>query len=519
MNGADSLCDTLLVNDIDVCFANPGTSEMHFVAALDRKPRMRCVLGLFEGVVTGAADGYARMADKPAATLLHLGPGLGNGLANLHNARRARTPMVNVVGDHATYHVQYDAPLTSDGEAVARPMSHWVGRIEDAASVAARTGEAIRAARQAPGNVATLFLPANAAWTDLPENTPAPSPVAVEGPSRPDGDAIRAAAAAIRSGEKTMLLLGGTALRGRALAAAGRIAQATGVRLASETSNRRIERGLGRTPVDRLPYPVDQALAFLADVRNLVLVGARSPVAFFAYPGKPSLLAPEGCHAVTLATQEQDLAHALEWLAEELGIKSDAPQLAAAGWREPLPTSGKLTSAAINQITMRHLPENAILVDESITQGREIGLHNVNAAPHDWLQLTGGAIGIGLPMATGAAVACPDRKVVTMQADGSGMYTVQALWTQARERLDCLTIIYANNSYQTLHGEMRNVGVQEPGRNAQRMLDLVDPSLDWVSLARGMGVEAVRVDSVEGFTQALQAGLKHKGPFLIEAAI
>lgn len=324
MNGADSLCDTLLVNDIDVCFANPGTSEMHFVAALDRKPRMRCVLGLFEGVVTGAADGYARMADKPAATLLHLGPGLGNGLANLHNARRARTPMVNVVGDHATYHVQYDAPLTSDGEAVARPMSHWVGRIEDAASVAARTGEAIRAARQAPGNVATLFLPANAAWTDLPENTPAPSPVAVEGPSRPDGDAIRAAAAAIRSGEKTMLLLGGTALRGRALAAAGRIAQATGVRLASETSNRRIERGLGRTPVDRLPYPVDQALAFLADVRNLVLVGARSPVAFFAYPGKPSLLAPEGCHAVTLATQEQDLAHALEWLAEELGIKSDA---------------------------------------------------------------------------------------------------------------------------------------------------------------------------------------------------
>lgn len=520
MNGADSLCDTLLANDIDVCFANPGTSEMHFVAALDRKPRMRCVLGLFEGVVTGAADGYARMADKPAATLLHLGPGLGNGLANLHNAKRARTPMVNVVGDHATYHVQYDAPLTSDGEAVARPMSHWVGRIEDAASVSARTAEAVRIARQAPGNVTTLFLPANAAWTDLPDDTPAPVAVSFDGPGAPSGDAIRAAAAAIRSGEKTLLLLGGTALRGRALAAAGRIAQATGARLASETSNRRIERGVGRTPVPRLPYPVDQALEFLKDVRHLILVGARSPVAFFAYPGKPSLLAPEGCNAIKLGGQEQDLDQALEWLAEELGIRADAPQLAPAGWgSEPVPASGKLTSAALNLITMRHLPENAIVVDESITQGREIGLHNVNAAPHTWLQLTGGAIGIGLPMATGAAVACPDRKVVTMQADGSGMYTVQALWTQARERLNCLTIIYANNSYQTLHGEMRNVGVQEPGRNAQRMLDLADPNLDWVSIARGMGVEAVRVDTVEAFTQALQAGLKHQGPFLIEAAI
>lgn len=222
---------------------------------------------------------------------------------------------------------------------------------------------------------------------------------------------------------------------------------------------------------------------------------------------------------VALATQEQDLEQALEWLAEELGIKPDAPRLAAPGWHEPLPASGALTSAAINLITMHHLPDNTILVDESITQGREIGVHNVNSAPHDWLQLTGGAIGIGLPMATGAAIACPDRKVVTMQADGSGMYTLQALWTQARERLDCLTIIYANNSYQTLHGEMRNVGVQEPGRNAQRMLDLVDPSLDWVSLARGMGVDAVRVDTIEGFTQALLAGLNHKGPFVIAAQI
>lgn len=519
MNGADSLCDTLLANDIDVCFANPGTSEMHFVAALDRKPRMRCVLGLFEGVVTGAADGYARMADKPAATLLHLGPGLGNGLANLHNARRARTPMVNVVGDHATYHVQYDAPLTSDAEGVARPMSHWVDRIADAASVARQTGEAIRVARSAPGNVTTLILPADAAWTDLPDNTPAPTPVQPDAPKPVAAEAVRAAADAIRSGQSTTLLLGGTALRGRALAAAGRIAQAFGVRLVSETSNRRIERGITRAPVTRLPYPVDQAVAFLKDVKHLIMVGSRSPVAFFAYPGKPSLLAPESANQLVLAAIDQDLTQALEWLAEELGLKSDAPGLIAKPLTDGPPTSGKLTGAAINRVVASLIPDNAILVDESITQGREFGNFSEVSAPHDLLQLTGGAIGIGLPMAAGAAVACPDRKVITLQADGSGMYTVQALWTQARESLDCLTVVYANRTYATLHGEMKNVGVQEPGVNARRMLDLDQPELDWVSLARGLGVEAVRVDSIEAFTSAVQAGLARKGPFLIEALI
>ena len=327
MNGADSLCDTLLANDVDVCFANPGTSEMHFVAALDRKPKMRCVLGLFEGVVTGAADGYARMADKPAATLLHLGPGLGNGLANLHNAKRARTPMVNIVGDHATYHVQYDAPLTSDVEGVARPMSHWVKRSLTAQAMSAYAAEAIAVARRKPGNIATLILPADTAWTELPADTPAPVKVTDAAVPHTSIDAVRAAAQAIRSGEVTTLMLGGAALRDRALNAAGRIARATGVRLLSETSNRRIERGGARTPVDRLPYPIDLAVAKLKDVRHLVLAGAKAPVGFFAYPGKPSLLAPPDCQQVVLATGEQDLAHALEWLADELGIAADAPRL------------------------------------------------------------------------------------------------------------------------------------------------------------------------------------------------
>jgi len=519
MNGADSLCDTLLANDVDVCFANPGTSEMHFVAALDRKPRMRCVLGLFEGVVTGAADGYARMADKPAATLLHLGPGLGNGLANLHNAKRARTPMVNVVGDHATYHVQYDAPLTSDVEGVARPMSHWVRRTQAAGDLAADAAEAVRVARQAPGNIATLILPADAAWGELPADTPAPPVAQLAASPRTTQEAVRAAAQAIRAGQGAALMLGGMALREPALAVAGRIARATGVRLLSPTSNRRTERGINRTPVTRVPYPVDQAVALLKDVRQLVLVGASAPVAFFAYPGKPSLLAPQEHAPIVLATPEQDLLQALQWLADELGIAASAPGLLPAAAPADMPRSGALTGAAVNIITARLLPENAIVCDESVTQGREFPAISVTSAPHDWLQLTGGAIGIGLPLAAGAAVACPDRKVITLQADGSGMYTVQALWTQAREQLDCLTVILANRSYATLHGEMKNVGVQEPGRNARRMLDLQEPSLDWVSLAAGMGVEAVRVDTVEAFTKAMQAGLARKGPYLIEALI
>lgn len=519
MNGADSLCDTLLANDVDVCFANPGTSEMHFVAALDRKPRMRCVLGLFEGVVTGAADGYARMADKPAATLLHLGPGLGNGLANLHNAKKARTPMINVVGDHATYHAQYDAPLSSDVEGVASPMSHWVRRTHAAADLAADAAEAVRVARQAPGNIATLILPADAAWGELPAGTPAAPVVPPAAPPQTTHDAVRAAAQAIRAGEGVALMLGGMALREPALRVAGRIARATGVRLLSATSNGRTERGINRTPVTRVPYPVDQAVAMLKDVRQLILVGGVEPVAFFAYPGKPSLVAPQDNAPIELAAPEHDLLHALQWLADELGIAPDAPGLAPVASPVDMPRSGALTGSAINIITARLLPENAIVCDESITQGREFPLISATSAPHDWLQLTGGAIGIGLPLATGAAVACPDRKVITLQADGSGMYTVQALWTQAREQLDCLTIIFANRSYATLHGEMKNVGVEQPGRNAKRMLDLHEPCLDWVSLARGMGVEAVRVDTVEGYTKALQAGLARKGPFLIEALI
>ncbi len=517
MNGADSLCTTLLDNGVDVCFANPGTSEMHFVAALDRQPRMRCVLGVFEGVVTGAADGYARMTGKPAATLLHTGPGLANGLANLHNARRARSPIVNVVGDHASYHLALDAPLTSDIDSLARPMSHWVRRTASPDTVARDTADAIGAARH--GHVATLILPADSAWGDAkPRERKATAPAAH--PGLPAPAEITRAAKALRNGLKTTLMLGFGALTEAGLASAGRIAQATGARLLAATSNPRMARGVGRVPIERLPYPVDAAIAKLSEVEQLILVGPSDPVGFFAYPGKPGRLAPEDCDVMALATADHALEDTLHALAEALGLRADAPTGATTALQvPPMPGAGRLTVQTANAVVARLLPDNAIVVDESVTSGASFFPLAQGAAPHDHLQLTGGAIGLGLPMATGAAVAAPERRVVSLQADGSGLYTVQALWTQARERLNVVTVVYANHAYNILRGEMAQVGGGEPGENARRLLMLDEPRVDWVSVARGFGVQAERADTVERFADILAAALAGNGPFLIEADI
>lgn len=514
--GADALCDTLLAAGVDTCFANPGTSEMHFVAALDRKPAMRCVLGLFEGVVTGAADGYARMAGKPAATLLHTGPGLANGLANLHNARRAHTPMINVVGDHAGYHVALDAPLTSDIDSLARPMSNWVRRVSHG-TVSRDTADAIAAARGEPGGIATLILPADVAWG--PSDAALVTPAAPRR-SRVPAAAVEAAARALRSGRKALLLLGDSALLAEPLEAAGRIAEATGARLMAEQSNRRIARGAGRVDIPCRPYPVDLALKAVEGVEVMILVGARAPVAFFAYPGKPGSLVPPGCEVLTLAEPGQDMQEALEAVSSALSLPASARAKLSPFAPPPLPQDdGALTPSTIAQAVGALLPEGAVIINEAITSGAEIAPLTATAAPHDMLALTGGAIGDGLPMATGAAIGAPGRKVIAMQADGSGMYTVQALGTQARERLNIVNIIYANREYAILRGELANVGAGAPGVNATRMLDLGNPDIDWVKLAAGMGVEGVRVATPKAFGAALRAALSQEGPFLIEAVI
>src|SRR5215469_10539096 len=513
MNGAQALIRTLAGCGVEVCFANPGTSEMHLVAALDAVPQMRGVLCLSEGAVTGAADGYGRMTGRPAAALLHLGPGLGNGLANLHNARRAATPLLTLVGDHATYHKRLDAPLESDIDSLARSVSVWVRRSLRAADVAPDAAEAIAAACAPPGGVATLILPADVSWTEggepaLPLTRRPPSPV-------PD-EVTRSAADALRTGQPCVILLGGTGMRLPALQAASRIAAATGARLIGETFPARHERGAGIPNVERLAYLAEFAAEQLDGARHLILAGARSPVSFFAYPGKPGSLVPDGCQVHVLAEPGDDVAGALASLAD---LVADGFAPASQPAARPALPGGELTAQTAAAVIGALLPEGAIVSDEAVTSGLFLPTATAGAPAHDWLTLTGGAIGQGLPLAIGAAIACPRRPVIALEADGSAMYTISALWTHAREQLDITTVIFSNRSYAILAMELDRVGAAAAGSAAHSMLDLSRPPLDFTALAAGMGVPASRATTAEEFADQLSKALAEPGPHLIEALI
>jgi acetolactate synthase-1/2/3 large subunit len=515
MNGAESLLRTAVAAGVEVCFANPGTTELPLVAALDRVGDLRVVLGLFEGVCTGAADGYARMTGRPALTLLHLGPGLANGLANLHGARRAGSPVVNLVGEHATWHRPHDPPLTSDIPSLAAPMSGWVRTGSSSSTLAADGADAIVAA--AAGRVATLIVPTDCQWGPggepaTPHPAPAPEPV-------PD-DAVRRAAKALTSaGPAALLLLGGAALSEAGLRAAARIAAATGARLLTETLLARAEWGRGLPNPARLPYLPEQARAMLDEVAELVLVGARAPVTFFGYPGEPSSTVPEGAVVSVLAAAPQDAPQdavgALERLADLLG----APAVTAPVLPDPVPPSGELTPDTLAAAVAACQPEGAIVVDEGLTSSQSYFSQAASAPRHTYLGHVGGAIGQGLPVAVGAAVAFPDRPVIALQADGSGMYTLQALWTNAREGLDVTTVVCANRSYRILQLEFARTGEGRLGPAAASLLDLGNPEIDWVRLAEGSGVPARRVTTADELVSALHSALAEAGPHLLEAVL
>lgn len=514
MNGAESLIRSLVNSGVDVCFGNPGTSEMHFVAALDSVPQMRGVLGLHETVVTGAADGYGRMAGRPAATLLHLGPGMANGAANLHNAKRAATPVVNIIGDHAASHKGLDAPLESDIEAIvgwASNWSHYTKTTEQAGSDAAA---AVAAALTPPGQVATLMLPADLSWMDggVPAQPIAPPPRAKAGYS-----VVADAAAALESGEPAVILLGGRqALAEPGLRAAARIAGARGAKLMAETFPARLERGAGLPEVERLGYLSEMMEFQLTGVRHMILVGARSPVSFFAYPGKVSELVPEGCAIYELAGAGDDALDALERVAQRI----DAPiDVAVAPAHRPDLPSGELSVQSMADVIGALLPEGAIVSDESNTSGIMLPAATAGAPRHDWLTLTGGAIGQGLPLATGAAVACPDRPVISLQADGSAIYSISALWTQARERLDVTTVILNNSAYAILRLELQRVGADTGGQKAAEWLDLSKPDMDFVAIATGMGVPATKATTAQELAEQFKLALAEPGPHLIDAVI
>ncbi|NDG34964.1 MAG: acetolactate synthase large subunit, partial [Betaproteobacteria bacterium] len=492
MIGADALTHSLIENGVELCITNPGTSEMHFVSALDRIRGLRCVLGLFEGVVTGAADGYYRLKGKPAATLLHLGPGLGNGIANLHNARKARSGIVNVVGEHALHHIAHDAPLTSDIEGIARPVSHWVRTSKNAGEVGADGAEAIRVSRSKAGQIATLILPADTAWSEgaVPARSAEPEPR-----TRVEAARIEAAAAMLRE-PNCLVLLGGVAVREPALALAGKVAGKTGCTLMAEFNNARLERGAGRVDLPRVPYVVEQAIKLLAPYRHVILIGAKTPVAFFGYPDKPSVLLNPQAQVLELATVDDDLLAVLQDLVQ--ACKASQAPLAQVAERSALGQAyGALNPESIAQVLSVCIPEQGIVIDEAVTTGRQFSATTRGALPHCWLNSMGGSIGFGMPNAIGAAIACPDRAVICLEGDGSAMYTEQSLWTMAREQLAITVVIFANRSYAILRGEFNAVGAGLPGQRAIDMLSLDRPVLDWVSIAQGHGLKAERVSEAE----------------------
>ena len=513
MNGAESLVHTLLKSGIDTCFANPGTSEMHFVGALDRIPGMRCVLGLQENVVTGMADGYYRIARKPACTLLHCGPGLANGMGNLHNARRARAGIVNIVGDQATYHRPFDAPLTADTEGMARTVSAWVRTSTDAAEVGRDAAAAVQAASAISGQIATLILPADASWN---AGGVVAEPLAVPAPPPIDPHAVETVSRVLRSSKNVLILLADQATLAPSQALAWRIAHATGAELLASYSNAHMARGQGRLKLERVPYGADAAIEALSRYEHIVLVNAKPPVGFFAYPGKPSIHHPSHAQIHVLSRFDQDSDAALQALVDALGapevaIPDPGPRPEAAG--------GAPTQEGLAQTLAAVMPENSIVSNESISFGRDFYKLTHAAPAHDWLNLGGGAIGDGLPVSTGAAVAgCGERRVISLQADGSAMYSLQSLWTQAREKLPCTTILLNNRKYNILIGEYKNVGAV-PGPTAMGMLDLSNPDRDWVRLANGMGVEAARATTLEECADLMRQSFRQHAPFLIDLMI
>lgn len=514
MNGAESMLQTLINNGVEVCFTNPGTSEMHMVAAIGKTEGMRPILSLFEGVCTGAADGYGRMAGKPACTLLHLGPGLSNGSANLHNARKANSPVLNLIGDHATYHKQYDAPLNSDIISLAQPISHWVRTSADAASLPLDAAEAVVAANVRPGCISTLIVPANAAWDESVDPIGKKPLQAV--PKAADA-AVKRSAEILTNGKPALILMGHLGLSEKGLNLADQIAQKTGARVFCDTFVSRLPRGEGRPQVERMGYFAEQALEQIGDVEQYIMVGTKAPVAFFAYPGKASTFYKEGSTLHTLADVNEDAEDALQKLVDELDAGSMTPRhvaLSKAG-----AGSGDLSPRTVGLAFAEYLPTDAIVVDEGATAGGGCYPASSGAEPHDWLSLTGGSIGFGLPTAIGCAVACPDRKVVCIHGDGGAMYTIQSLWTMARENLDICIVILANRKYQILQIELARVGAQSMNKKTLDMLDIGNPDLDFVKIAEGMGVSASRATTAEGFNKLYAAAMSERGPKLIEAMV
>jgi len=515
VDGARALMRTLADSDIDTLFTNPGTSELHLVEAAEATPGLRSVLALFEGTVTGAADGFGRIAGRPAATLLHLGPGQANGWANLHNARRAGTPIVSVVGDQATFHQRNDPPLMSDIAAVAKAVHSRVASPLAAGEVSAAARAAVADACSTPGRISTVVMPADVSWS--PTDVMAPA-LPARPPTTVADQRIREIAERVRTGgNRVAMLLGGQACHAAGLLATSRIAAAAGIRVFLDVYTPRLEHGAGLPEFPRLGFYPVQAMRQLEGVTDLITVGTRAPVAFFAYLNQPALTTPDGAANLTLADVHEDAITALEDLADLLAATVKprvnvplAPELPA----------GPLSLDTWPQVVGALLPDNAIVCDESVSSGAGLLAATAGAPRHDVLSQMGGAMGAGLPMAVGAAIAAPDRPVIALVGDGCAMYTISALWSYARENLDITTIILKNSSYGILREEWALL--KEPGQgdlHDSPLINLTGAPIDFVGLAQSMGVPGSHAETAEEFATHLRRAVTEPGPHLIEIVV
>ncbi|MWV26852.1 acetolactate synthase large subunit [Erythrobacter sp. GH3-10] len=513
--GADLLLDSLYDAGARICFANPGTTELSLVSALARDGRMRCVLSLFEGVCTGAADGYARVSGEVPLTLLHLGPGFANGIANLHNARRAGSRIVNLIGDHATWHLEYDAPLTSDIHSLASPVSREVIYLDKPDAIADGVTNAFAATNIAEGGAATIIFPTDV--VDAPAPADATALAQVPYSPAPVADAkIESSAKALDEGGDVVVLLGGNALGEAGVRAGGRLAAALGGRLLMEPYPAIVTLGGDLPKVERQAYFPDDVIAQMGESR-VVLAGARMPISYFGYEGWPSQLVPED-RLVRLAEPGDDAVAALEALADHFDAKAATAPVAAEDVNSP-PADKDVSAASIVEELLVQLPEDSIISLEGSTMGGP-WLRNAHRAPkHRVITNTGGAIGQGLPCAVGAALAQPDARIVSLQSDGSAQYTLQSLWTMAREGLKVTIIIAANHRYAILQTELNRAGVPLDDKVVANLTKLDHPRVDWVSLAQGYGVEATYARTNGELAEAMRRGLSLDGPMLIQAEL
>lgn len=514
--GADVMFEALYQGGAEICFANPGTTEMTMVSALARNGKIRSVLSLFEGVCTGAADGYNRVSGKVPLTLLHLGPGFANGIANLHNARRAGSRIINVIGDHATWHLAYDAPLTSDIESLASPVSRQVIRMASTATIVQDVDLAFAATCEAEGGAATLIVPTDVIDAEASRNAQQlvaqPWSGAVVGEER-----IAEAKAALAGAQDVIVLLGGNALTEAGVRAGAAVAAHLGGRLLMEPYPAIVTLGGDLPAVERQAYFPDDVIAQMGNA-TVVLAGSLMPISYFGYEGWPSQLVAEE-RLVRLAGPEHDAVGALLDLGEALGARTLAVQAAAEPSAPTADRGAALTPPLVVEELLAQLPHDAIISLEGSTLGGPWLRNAHRARRHRVITNTGGAIGQGLPCAVGAALAEPEARVVSLQSDGSAQYTLQALWTMAREKLPVTVIMAANHRYAILQTELTRAEAPLDDAVIAGLTLLDNPRVDWTALAAGYGVKAVRVTTTGELEAALAEGLAHDGPMLIQAEL